>query len=149
MYHTGNLENIKSLDRYGGTFGDFIFFGSEKYLGINSDNKVYEINIDELNIIDASSIFYAHSQEEVQSVIDDVINYFNCSEQEAMDLIDETITTWDLDGDFDGEDSWYMQQETARAAQHIGYDGVSVSDETGISTMIDMSKHLNLIVRVN
>lgn len=123
-------------------FGTHIFFSDRIYVMTLGDYITYEIDIDEKEIINASSIFYIENSHIIcKPVIEKVMKRFNVDQHTAMELIDESINLIDLSHkqDYDDcDDCYYIQKMTAKAAELLGYSAVAVTDETGISYMLDL-----------
>lgn len=126
-----------------GTFGSFLFFSSSEYVMCKCNYLTYSIEIDESDIIEATSLFYHDDSEKLNTLVAGVANIFGCDEQTARDLMDETET--DIyralpgrDADEYAELSWDTQRYAAEAGRILGYRCTAVRDEQGTSYMIDM-----------
>jgi len=136
LYHSTNIEITKITKN--GRFGYFLFFGDSQS-GKSHGDIVYKLEIDEEILINASSIFYQeNSYELLKREIEEVQELCSVDEQTAMNYIDESDHYPVIDSE-SAEISWELQLIAARCAKKLGYAGVGVKDEHGISWMIDMS----------
>ena len=135
LIHTGS-EEIKHIHE-NGVFGSFLFFSDTEYWMTQADVVyVYQIEIDEDELIDVDRMFFDHSYEEVIDIIEEVAERFEVDFETAAGFIDESINPYDHG--CDGDDRWAIQLYTAKAAKKLGYRGVIVSDEQGAAYMIEM-----------
>lgn len=142
LFHTSPTK-ITTINR-DGRFGEFLFFSDDVYVMTASDNvHVYKLDINSDEIIEASQLFYVDDSDQIlKSLIDEVKDMLGVDDETACDLIDETVSIYDIDTDVSAEDladcSWEIQRITATAAKMLGYKGVQVEDEQGAAYMIDM-----------
>lgn len=136
LYHT-SPEFINEVHE-DGLFGSHIFFSTSVYCMCVGNPKVYEVEIDENEIIKASSMFYQENYKDCDHIVKEVMRKLEVTEQEARDLLDETICIHEIQEDFDGEKGYWLQKMTAKAAQALGFNAVAVTDETGESYMLDL-----------
>jgi len=132
------------MDTGEGLFGTFLFFvygdrgdPSSSYSMTAASKYVHFIEVDPDALVKASSLWYDDNYKAAQPVVDEVMARFGVDEETASDLLDESKNVFDYDGD--GDDSWWVQHATARAARLMGYQGVEVTDEQGSAVMVDMA----------
>jgi len=140
LFHTSATE-IKSVSN-SGRFGSFLFFSASEYVMTAGEYVTYSIEISENDIIEASQLFYSENARELDALVDQVATRFDVDSDTAAELIDESVSIYDIESNVDAEDlaeaSWDIQKYTARAAKLLGYRAVSVRDEQGSAYMIDM-----------
>jgi hypothetical protein len=143
LYHTSPLKIEQVTDK--GLFGSFLFFADEPYQMSRGTVYTYKIEIDEGDIINASSLFYEDADGVLIPLVERAANEFGISKEIAEQLIEESASIYDVDTDIDAADladaSWRTQFYSAKAAAMLGYRGVRVRDEQGYSVMIDMKDH--------
>lgn len=129
LYHCSFKSELK-INKYDGKFGTFLFFGDEpSYYG----DYTYKLEINESELIEASSFFYRDDYEKLDSLIEEVKELVNCDDDDARDYLSQEKSYLE-----NGEIDWEIQHLTAQAARKLGYRGVMVPDEYGISYMIEM-----------
>ncbi len=126
LYHT-SPEEINKISK-NGLFDDCLFFSGTPY-GLGDIKAVYEIDINEKNIIDA----YQLDSEEIVSHIASVLE---CSEEEAEKMLDGSIEAHDVTNDC--EDSWFIQAQQGACAKEMGYEAVRALDEQGAVYIVPM-----------
>lgn len=136
LYHTSPAEINEVYDD--GLFGSHVFFSDRIYVTTAGDYLTYEIEIEEEEIIESCCLFYPSNVFVHLETVKQVMERFNVNEEVAVDLIDESISITEIQDDFDGEKSWWIQKMTAKAAKCMGYNAVCVKDETGNSYMLDL-----------
>lgn len=152
LFHTSptNLSEINSRGR----FGSFLFFSDEPYRTAACAVTTYKLDIDEENIISARRLFWHDDAEKLSGLVEELAERLGCDADTAESLIEEKASIYDLADDLgiDNEDladlSWDIQHYSARAAVILGFRGVAVSDEQGMSYMIDMVGHEKELVEV-
>lgn len=147
MFLHSSPEKELKIDEYG-LFGSFLFFVTGEDAGdayrMSSDNNVFALEENSVSLIKASSLFYQEGANEenkaLWAIVHEVMERFNVDEETAMALLDESESEIvnEYDKESEGEDGWWLQHATARAAKALGFDGVEVTDEQGASYMIDM-----------
>ena len=146
IYHT-SAEKIEEIYE-DGVFGTHIFFASEIYVMTGGDYVVYEIEINDDDILRATSMFYDENWALALPAVEEVKQRFSVDDQTAMDLLDESKFLHELikeDEIVDHDDSWWIQKMTAKAAKMMGYSAVAVQDETGISYMLDLKVYKEMM----
>lgn len=140
LIHTSPAQITKLNEN--GRFGSFLFFSPTEYVMTAGEHFTYELEIDENSLIESSQLFYDENSSLLQSLIAEISDRYNVSESIAESLLDESESIYDVDSNVDAEDlgdeSWNIQHFTAQAAKILGYRGVAVKDERGISYMVDM-----------
>ena len=139
LFHT-SPATITQIDK-DGRFGEFLFFSPDVYVTTAGEHVTYALDVDDEELIDASSLFYHADAEKLQPIVSRLAARLGISEELAEDLISEKADVFDIDNidaDDAAEFSWSIQRITARCAKVLGFRGVAVSDETGTSYMIDM-----------
>lgn len=139
LFHTSPSE-IKAITA-NGRFGEFLFFSDRVYVMTAGDYVAYKLEIADDAIIAARQLFWHEDAVKLAPLVVELARRLGVSEEEAEALIEESKSVYDIDS-IEAEDaadaSWDVQHFTARAAKILGFRGVAVSDETGISYMIDM-----------
>lgn len=137
-------EKVINIKQGSGLFGNFLFFihGEEdrpedSYAMTAASRYVHVVKVDPEEILSASQIQYDDDYEKAQKIIEEVQEKFDVDEDVALELLSEDYSTVDY-RDMDADHSWWLQHATARAAKAMGYKGVRVEDEQGVSVMLDM-----------
>lgn len=150
LYHTSPqiIDTVKN-----GLFGRAVCFASSPYImGKYSDTTwVYCLDATDLNVIEATSIFYDASWEKVMPVVADIQEYLEVDEETARNLLDQTIDFFDLHTDitdtsidYDAiEKDFWLQGQRYIAAVLMGYDGIEQRDEQGSMWMFAVDTILN------
>lgn len=144
LYHTSPNKITEITND--GLYGSFLFFsGSEYTITAVEDYYTYMIDNENLDTLPASSIFYHEDAEKVDHIVKEVMNRFDVDEDTAENLLDESeniitmdITRHNVEPEDLSESAWEIQYYTALAATELGYAGAEVTDEQGLSYMIDM-----------
>lgn len=142
LFHT-SPESISKINR-SGLFDSFLCFSSDVYVMTAGDYVVYGIDQDESQIIEAGSMFYQEgSYETLLPIVMKVMKRFGVTEEEAIELLDETSSVYDIEGlaerhEISSEDLWWRQLQTAICAKMLGYQGCLMTDEQGGVYFIDM-----------
>lgn len=136
VYHT-SPETIIEITM-NGLFDDCLFFSTDVY-AMGNVVKTYSM---EVECLEAERFFYRDNCDEIlKDVVKDIMSYFDCSEETACDLLDNTEDSFQyaynkgLDG---GEGSWYIQKKQGEAGKLLGYDGAISDDEQGTVYIIPM-----------
>lgn len=148
MFHNGDLENMKDWNSDNGAFGDFVFFsGEENCSFINSGSFTYELDDDLIeNDISAWRLEYEHNvleNADAVKYLEFIAIRFDCDTEQALRYLTEEDNYLG-----EAELSWELQKHQAHLCKIFGYDCVRVHDENGVVSMIDMTKHLNNLVRI-
>ena len=130
LFHT-SPNSITAINSTG-LFGEFLCFSADVYTMTAGDFITYSIEIDDNDIIEASSIFYHEDAEKLDGLVQRVMGMLDCDEDTAEDMLSQK------DDCGDAELSWEIQALTAKAAKTLGFRGVSMQDEQGTCYMIDM-----------
>jgi len=146
LYHTSPQE-IKELHDEG-RFGKGIFFSDRPYYMTQAENpSTYNLNINEDELVDASHFPYHEDFEKLKPIIKKIMKKFGVSEEQAWDLLSENTDIYDLQDEINGfsyedagEYAWDLQRLAGEAADLLGYKGVNLKDETGISSLINIHK---------
>ncbi len=145
LYHT----SPNAIEKPGeGRFGKGVFFASEPYTMTASENpSTYHLNMDEDELIDASSFFYREDSNKLESLVKKIMKKFGVDEETAQALLSGHKDVYDLADeipDFSYEDaaehSWDLQKMAGEAAEILGYKGVNLKDEQGTSSLINIHK---------
>ena len=150
LFHTSptKITEINSSGR----FGSFLFFAGEAYRMAAGTVITYKIELDEEEIISASRMFWHDDAEKLTGLVEELAERLGCDADTAEALIEEKTSIYDVADDLglDAEDladiSWDIQHVSARAARLLGFRGVAVSDEQGVSVMVDMAGHESELV---
>lgn len=142
LYHTSPTE-ITAINSHG-RFGSHLFFADHVYQMTAGDAVAYRIELSDDDVIDARSLFYHDDAAKLDGLVAEFAARFDVDADEAEEIIAERAQ---LDG-ADADASWDVQVFTARAAAILGYRAVKVSDEQGVSWMIDMAGRESDLVRV-
>jgi hypothetical protein len=153
--HTSPHAHIEIKDN-SGLFGSFLFFVTvddtlenqeddmqrQRFFAsaysMHSSSKQLHVRTDidyDSDIIAAAHIAHEDDYAAIEPVLLAVAERFDVDEDRALDLISE-LEQLDA-GDFDAENSWWLQLQTAKAAKLLGYRGVEVGDEQGSAVIID------------
>lgn len=141
-YHTSHKDIQEPHDK--GRFGKGIFFSDEPYYMYQGDNSsLYSAEINSDDIIDASSLAYTDEYDKIKPIVKKIMKQFKVDEETALDLLSGSTDPYDLideGGDYEdvGEQAWDLQKLALDAASLLGYKGVNLKDETGISTLMDI-----------
>lgn len=140
LIHTSPTK-ISNLNE-SGRFGSFLFFSPVEYVMTAGQHFAYEIDINEEELIESSRLFYDENASLLQDLVSEIADRYDVSESVAEALLEESKSIYDIESNIDvedlGEESWNIQKLTAQAAKILGYRGVAVKDERGISYMINM-----------
>lgn len=145
LFHTSPTKITEINSR--GRFGSFLFFSGEAYRMAACAVTTYKIELDEEEIISARRLFWHDDVEKLAGLVEELAERLGCDADTAEALIEEKTRIFDLIDDLGldvedlGELAWDIQHYTARAARVLGFRGVAVSDEQGVSFMIDMAGH--------
>ena len=149
LTHTSPVE-ITSINT-SGRFGEFLFFAHDEYVMTAGSYITYAIDLDDAAVIEASALFYHENAEKLSALVAEVAARFDIEEDAAEALIEESASIYDIDSNVEPEDmadaSWDIQHYTARAAKLLGFRGVAVSDEQGVSYLVDMLGHESELVK--
>jgi hypothetical protein len=143
-YHT-SPEEIKEPHEKG-RFGKSIFFSSEPYYMTQKENSnLYSMDIPENDVIDASSFFYRDDYKKLDPIVKKLMKKFKIDEEAAQDLLSGHSSIYDLADEIENfdyenaaEDDWDIQKLAGEAAELLGFKGVNLKDETGISTLMNI-----------
>jgi hypothetical protein len=142
LYHTGAKIETITRDHM---FAGFLFFADE---ACHYGDTTYSVDIDDGSILEQGRMFYIdNSNETLKPFINEVMELVDVDEDTAMELLDESTSLIEL-GIFNDEKDWAIQALTGKAAVALGYRGVEVKDEYGISYMIDMFGHESELMEV-
>lgn len=143
LFHTSPTKITEINSR--GRFGSFLFFAGEAYRMSACAVTTYKIEVDDEEIISARRLFWHDDAEKLTGLVEDLANRLGCDADTAEALIEEKTSIFDIADDLglDAEDladiSWDIQHVSAQAARLLGFRGVAVSDEQGVSFLIDMA----------
>lgn len=128
IYHT-SPEEITKINEYG-TFGESLFFSDEPYFMTQAANPVtYKMPLGKT--IPVSDL-------DDPAAIRDIANYFDIDDEAAESVLDGSKSVWDLDGNWGGEDDWWVQGKQGEAAKNMGYQGAKGIDEQGTVYIMPM-----------
>jgi hypothetical protein len=149
LYHSSANE-IKKVTA-SGVFGSFLFFSSEIGHGAPGD-ALYKIEIDDEMITDSRTWFYGseHNWANLSGMVEQIMDLMSCDEDTAQEYLSQRRDDiFQIMKPEDARDaSWEIQKLTAQAAKALGYRGVKVPDEHGISYMIDMLGRESELVKI-
>jgi len=152
VYHTSPVE-IKKINK-DGHFGDVLFFSRNEYTMTNPMNyHTYALDITNSKILDVNRVFYEYDPEEtpkLQAIIERVMDVVEVDQEEAQDLLDESIDVSELrryaedEGygvDFEevAKLSWWVQAQQGHMAKALGYDMAAGTDEQGEVFIVPMT----------
>ena len=140
LYHTA-FNEIKKVEK-DHTFSGVMFFACDIYRK-NTDNVIYQIEIDESQILDPWNLEDEQSMQEI-------MEYVECSEDEAWGLLQERISPSEVVEDFEqqGHLSWYIQRTQGLCAMREGYKAYRSNDEHGAVFMVYMVDHEDWLNRI-
>lgn len=135
-----------------GRFGEFLFFSSSEYVMTAGAHVTYCTEVDEAELIDASSLFCHENAAALDALVARLAALYGVDIDTAESLLDESASIFDIECNVEAEDladaSWNIQRATARAAKLLGFRGVRVTDEQGGAYMVDMiGREAELIVK--
>lgn len=144
MYHTSPAAITEPKP---GMFGDFLCFSDSVYVQTESAEYVtYQLNVSEDEIIRADKIWYQDDTSTLQPFVDEIIERYGVSGDDAEGLLDESKSIYDVESSIDQEDlaeaSWEIQRMTAEAGRALGYGITAMSDEQGTVYLVDVTKYL-------
>ena len=150
LFHTSptKITEINS----GGRFGSFLFFSGEAYRMSAGEVITYKIELNEAEVISARRLFWHDDAEKLSGLVAELADRLGCDADTAEALVEEKTSIYDVADDLsvDAEDladiSWDIQHASAKAACLLGFRGVAVSDEQGVSFMINMTGHKAALV---
>lgn len=145
LYHT-SPGDIKEPSE--GRFGKSVFFSSEPYFMTEESNpRTYNLNINEDDLINASSFFYRDDSDKLSKIVEEIMAKFKVDKETAEDLLSGKVDIHELSDiipDFSYEDvadhSWDLQSLAGKAAEILGFKGVNLEDEQGTSSLINLHK---------
>jgi len=147
IYHTSS-DKIEKITKKG-TFGDVLFFSADKpyVMTAASDPITYAIDIENMEFIGSSQLFYNGDYKKLDNMIKELILYTKraysteIDEEQAEELLSGNLSEYDIieDGMEAGEYGWYIQQKQGEAAKLLGYDGAMGEDEQGLVYIIPMT----------
>jgi hypothetical protein len=143
-FHT-STEGIKEPNEEG-RFGKGIFFSNQPYYMAHSENpSLYSLDINEDDVIDASSFFYRDDYKKLDPIVKKIMKQFGVDEDTAQNLLSGHSSLYDLADDIEnfdyleaGEGEWDLQKYAGEAAELLGFKGVNLRDETGTSTLMNI-----------
>jgi len=145
LYHTSPTE-IKEITK-NGYFDDMLFFSETPYEMSACDTILYSIEIKEESILDISQLFYNHEAEEIKEIIEHMMNVLDIDEDTASDLLDDSISSYDVEIDMEpGEAGWFIQTQQGHIARHLGYMAASGQDEQGDVYIVPMYGKESLLI---
>jgi len=140
VYHT-SPEAITEITM-NGLFDDCLFFSTDIY-SMGDIVATYEM---EVECLETSSFFYQDNCDEIlKDVVSTVAMYFDCDNDTAIDLLDDTKRAFfymcengNNENGEAGEAAWYIQKKQGEAGKLLGYDGAISDDEQGTVYIIPM-----------
>lgn len=145
VYHTSPSEIIKIERR--GSFDDMLFFAASPYVMAACETITYSLDIDEGQVLDVQRVWFDHVASEVQDIVDEVVDRFECSVETAESYLDGSDHP-DLD---DGDGAMFIQAQQGHMARNLGYLAAEATDEQGtvyIVPMLGREKDLKLILDI-
>lgn len=137
-------SEIKAI-RADGRFDEFMFFTAYDVAAAGNGFN-YSATLAGNEVIEASQLFYHEDAAKLDALVTRLADKFGIDIDDAEDIISERKQLRDVVDSADAEDDFDIQCLTARCAKVLGFRAVAVSDEFGVSYMIDMLKtDLNLI----
>lgn len=149
LFHT-SPERITKITK-DGRFGEFLFFAGQPYYMTASANAVlYSIDADELNLVEASQVFY-QDWDCMAAIVAEFAAKWDVSEDDAVEVLsNQDVYTSGRAESMDWEDaqemSWDAQLYVAKCAKAAGFDGVEVFDEQGAAYLIDLSGKESMMI---
>ncbi len=167
IYHTSPNEISEINDE--GRFGSGLFFSDNPYFMTNESSHVYGLEIPNEEILEHHRLEYLDEEDykKIKPFIDEIKKKLGVSESKALSLLSQTTDLnseiWKAQdvlennqflnneerdelmsflkkvGNDSGEHSWDIQSLAGKAANALGYSGITSPDETGISYLINMS----------
>jgi hypothetical protein len=137
LFHT-TYQEITSINKLG-RFGEFLFFASSD---CHYGDITYSIEIEEEQVVNCNSFFYRDDYQKLNSLVELIMDVADCDEDQAQEYLSQRNHHGDAEID------WDIQKYTAKAAKILGFRGVAVPDEHGVSYMIDMLGFENELVKI-
>jgi hypothetical protein len=136
--HTSPVKITKITNS--GLFDDCLFFSDDEYvMTAKKGYFVYQINIDESEIIDASDL-------DDSETIEHISNVLNVDLEQAERFLDARDSVFDFG--LDADDDWFIQSQRGAAAKLMGFSACRDEDEQGtvyIVPMLNKFESLNLV----
>ena len=129
LYHTSPviIESIKE----NGTFGSSLCFSTSPYY-MSEAKIIYTLDVEESEIIEASSFFYQDNYEVLNDLVASIVSVCEVDEDTAQDILAGKETTGDYEND------WWVQGLMGTAAKLLGYKAAQANDEQGAVYIVDM-----------
>lgn len=122
-----------------GLFGSLLCFANKPYFMTRAAAAVvYELEIDEDDLLDSASRFRFIDDPAVDAAVAEIAELVGCDESTALDLLSERASLSETDFPFDAELDFSIQRIAGECAVKLGYRGVVLSDEQGSLYLIDM-----------
>ncbi len=140
LFHTSPNE-ITEINPFG-LFGECLCFSADIYQMSACSVLTYTVEIEDNEMIEASSFFYRDDYEKLNSIVIDVMELAECDEEQAQEYLSQ------LDSHSDAEIDWRLQGYTGEAAKALGYKAAIAEDEQGavyIVPMLNRESELSLI----
>jgi len=120
-----------------GRFGEFLFFSCDEYVMTGaSDCLTYEIDLDEDQIVDASTFFYREDCHLLNDLVEEVMDLTGCDEEQAQEYLSQNESYFE-----DPEVDWDIQRLTGEAGKILGFRAVEAQDEQGTCYIVSMFGH--------
>lgn len=134
LFHT-SPKMIEKIAK--GRFDGLLFFSAHEY-HMSKVKAVYQIDVDESDLIDVNSLFYHEDADKLSNIVAEFAASNEIDEDVAENLISERQSAFDLDVEDPSDLSWDAQKVAGRCAKALGYRGCFGQDEQGRYYLIDM-----------
>lgn len=140
IFHT-SPDEITSINKFG-MLGECLCFSVDIYKMAARKVIVYSLDIDEQDIIDASSLFYRDDDAKLDGIVQDVMELADCDREEAEELISQRSSYSD-----DAEIDWRIQGYAGEAAKALGYSAARAEDEQGTVYIVPMFERVPHLIK--
>jgi hypothetical protein len=131
LFHTSPVK-IETINNYG-MLGECLCFSSDVYQMAPGEVITYAIEIDESEMIEASSFFYQDDAEKLDVIVSNIMAMADCDSDQAEKYLSQN------DNHHDAEIAWRIQGYAGEAAKVLGYQAAVADDEQGTVYIIPMS----------
>ena len=144
LYHGSEKQITTDTIKEGYFHGMFFSYTKEDAVGLASPKFLYSTEIEESDIIDASSFIYddvswetiKNKYGENAELLGDLISgeriIWDGLDDDEMNIVEKTFPTADGNAEID----WMIQKAAAEIADTLGYKAVEVQDEHGASVIV-------------
>jgi hypothetical protein len=147
LFHT-SPDKIEKVNPFG-LFGDCLCFSGRPYFMTEAPAPVvYKIELDDSEIVEASSFFYRDDCDKLSGLVEEVMELVGCDEDTAQDLLAGTQSLLSVADEYDPEMDFEIQKLTGKAGKVLGFRAVETRDEQGAMWLVSMSGHEQDLIEV-